>query len=374
MTLWVAQDVYDNCDFQVSEARGFLPEADPLQRLDAFPAWEAVASDLSHLINASRVREAVLALPVMDTARLNTVAEQERAMMLLSFMGHAVLRDRPGAPQSIPAQIAVPWCALAAALDRPPVLSHASVVLNNWRRIDPDGPIALGNLATLVQFHGGLDEAWFYLVTVEIEAIGARGVHHLLEAALSAERGDLQGAASHLTQAAATLAQMTTSLEKLYERCDPYIFYQRVRPFLSSLDEVEYEGVTPRRQSHHGGSAAQSSLLQSYDHALGLSHPAEPSRSYMRQMLRHMPKPHRDFIEFVGAMSLREPCTRSAQSRDAWTACVEALAAFRQRHLEVVARYVVAQAGGTSGGKGTGGTNPMVFLKQMKRDTTSPAT
>ena len=165
MILWIAQDVYDNCDYQVSEARGFLPEIDPLQRLDTYPLWESLAGELTEVINASRVREVVADLPVLKTDALQTRRELERAMMLLSFFGHAVLRDRPNAPQRVPAQIAVPWCEVAARLGRPPVLSHASVVLSNWRRIDPEGPIALGNLATLLQFHGGLDEAWFYLLT-----------------------------------------------------------------------------------------------------------------------------------------------------------------------------------------------------------------
>lgn len=68
--------------------------------------------------------------------------------------------------------MAVPLHALAKAEDTPPLLTHMSVVLNNWRRVNPDGPINVRNLKTLCCFLGSDDEAWFYLLTVEIEARG----------------------------------------------------------------------------------------------------------------------------------------------------------------------------------------------------------
>src|SRR5207302_7669367 len=74
---------------------------------------------------------------------------------------------------SLPTSIARPWVAVAARLGRPPILSYASYALDNWRRLDADGPIALGNLALLQNFLGGLDEEWFVTVHVQIEAEAA---------------------------------------------------------------------------------------------------------------------------------------------------------------------------------------------------------
>jgi indoleamine 2,3-dioxygenase len=367
--LYVAADVLENMSFDVSETRGFLPPDDPLTILEDYAEWETIATQLSALINARKLREAVAALPVISTQRLQTRAQWERAMLVLSCLGHGYLREAADDCREIPAQIAVPWCEVAAELGRPPVLSHGSIVLRNWRRIDPEGPIALGNLATLLQFHGGLDEAWFYLVTVEIEAIGARGVFHLIEAVLDADRGAFENVTSHLAIATEVMDEMSACLLRIHERCDPYIFYRRVRPFLSSLEAVAYRGVTPEVQSHHGGSAAQSSLLQTYDRALGIYHPSEPSRGYMADMLRYMPAPHRDFVDWMGRKPLRAHCDRVPPVGAAWSACAAAVARFRQHHLEIVARYVIAQATDEGGERGTGGTNPMVFLKQMKRDT-----
>lgn len=54
-----------------------------------------------------------------------------------------------------------------------PLLTNASVVLWNWRRFNSEDSVNLSNIACLRTTVAGLDEAWFYLVTVEIEAKGA---------------------------------------------------------------------------------------------------------------------------------------------------------------------------------------------------------
>ena len=65
--------------------------------------------------------------------------------------------------------MARPWFKVAQRLGRPPVLSYASYALDNWRRLDPGGPIAVGNLALLQNFLGGLDEEWFATIHVQTE-------------------------------------------------------------------------------------------------------------------------------------------------------------------------------------------------------------
>lgn len=82
------------------------------------------------------------------------------------------------------AGIAIPLSALAAAEGMPPLLTHTSVVLHNWHRLDPSGPIRTENLASNCQFLGGLDETWFYIATVEIEARGGGILGALVEVRL----------------------------------------------------------------------------------------------------------------------------------------------------------------------------------------------
>jgi indoleamine 2,3-dioxygenase len=49
----------------------------------------------------------------------------------------------------------VPWYELSEQLGRPPVLSYASYALDNWRRLDPNAPIELGNIVLLQTFWQG---------------------------------------------------------------------------------------------------------------------------------------------------------------------------------------------------------------------------
>lgn len=51
-------------------------------------------------------------------------------------------------------------------------------------RLDPSGPIRTENLACNCRFLGGLDETWFYIATVEIEARGGGVFGALLEVGL----------------------------------------------------------------------------------------------------------------------------------------------------------------------------------------------
>ena len=109
-------------------------------------------------------------------------------MMLLSYLGHAYVWGGGAPVDRLPAALAVPWHTIANRLGRPPVLSYASYALHNWRRIDPNGPIALGNIALQQNFLGGQDEEWFILVHVDIEAHAA--------AALTRRRFSERGGAS----------------------------------------------------------------------------------------------------------------------------------------------------------------------------------
>ena len=73
-----------------------------------------------------------------------------RAMLVLSFIGHAYVYQTwwSGAATRLPPVLARPWHAVASRLRLPPVLSYAAYALDNWRRLDPGGPIALGSRRT----------------------------------------------------------------------------------------------------------------------------------------------------------------------------------------------------------------------------------
>lgn len=100
---------------------------------------------------------------------------------------YIVTSSSPPAPPSpapacaIDAGVAIPLHALAAVEQMPPLMTHASLVLHNWHRLDPKGPLCARNLACNSRFLGGQDETWFYTITVEIEARGGGIFGALLE-------------------------------------------------------------------------------------------------------------------------------------------------------------------------------------------------
>ena len=92
------------------------------------------------------------------------------------------------------------------------------------------------------------------------------------------------------------LLNMNASLNKMVEQLDPEFFYHKIRPFLSSFIDIEFQGVehNPVR-SYAGGSAAQSSLIQAFDILMGITHP-HGSGKYLLAMRDHMPPAHKAFL------------------------------------------------------------------------------
>src|SRR5205823_4702295 len=79
------------------------------------------------------------------------------------------------------------------------------------------------------------------------------------------------------------LDELGSILQRMYENCDPHVFYHRVRPFLAGSKNmadaglpngVIYEDGTGNEvyRQFSGGSNAQSSLIQFFDIVLGVEH------------------------------------------------------------------------------------------------------
>src|SRR5215475_8823869 len=93
---------------ELSHERGFLPFEDPLSRLPkAFDAWESVASSLPKLFVSDRLRCALESLPPFPLDAISSERERERAMVLLSYIGHAYVWGGPRPARVLPACLAV---------------------------------------------------------------------------------------------------------------------------------------------------------------------------------------------------------------------------------------------------------------------------
>jgi indoleamine 2,3-dioxygenase len=367
---------------QVDSERGFLPLLDPLVCLPTeYSVWDEIGYDLPKLLAAGRARCVIDRLPVLDAAALPDEAAP-RAMLVLSFLGHAYVHEtwRSAVADVLPAALARPWFTVASRLGRPPILSYASYALDNWRRLDPGGPIALGNIALLQNFLGGLDEEWFVTVHVQIEAQAAPALIALPRVQQAVLDADSAALTAGLETVAAALELMNHTLLRMPENCDPYIYYHRVRPFIHGwqLHPVVYSGVaeyTGVPQTFHGETGAQSSIIPCLDAALGIRHRSDELRVYLAAMRQYMPRHHVRFLEQLeSGPSVRSFVVNSANAslRTAYTACVEGVEKFRSTHLEYAASYIQhqAQIGTNSTTYGTGGTPFMRYLKKHRDETT----
>ena len=365
-------------DYDVDRERGFLPSTDPLEELPTgFESWERVAPRVSALLLAGQLRPTLEALPIPELERLERREELERAMLLLSVFGNAYVWAEEEPARTIPRAIAVPWCRVADELGRPPIISHASIVLRNWRRIDSDGPLNLDNLETLQLFGGSPDEQWFYLIPAAMEAHGAQALVTIEGARSSVADKRLDALARELETIGRIVEELTEILLRTPEKCDPYIFYRRVRPYLTGWPEpgIVYEGVSETPVKLPGGSAAQSSLFQAIDAALGISHEHEDSRPFLLAMRGHMPPKHRAFLETLdeGGPLLRalvmEHRAAHPELADRYDGAVLALECFRKTHFEMAVRYITRQAPEPHEAKGTGGTELRTFLAKTREET-----
>jgi len=385
---YAASESADLARYEINLERGFLPSPDPLDRLPGeFAAWEAAARELPKLLVTGRVRALIERLPVLDAQRLAQDRERRRAMLLLSFLGHAYVWGEKTTTVRLPACIAVPWYEVSRQLGRPPVLSYASYALDNWRRVDSKSPIALGNIVLQQNFLGGQDEEWFILVHVGIEARAGP----LLAAILNAQRAvageQPEELEKQLLAMANTIEEIHEILLRMAEHCDPYIYYHRVRPYLHGWSNhpalpqgLVYEGVDAYRgrpQQFRGETGAQSSLVPSLDAALGIAHREDMLNRYLVEMRHYMPPAHRTFIESVEqGSSIRQFVvankSRRSSLRDVYNACVLWLERFRSVHLEYAKNYIQKQSQrGTRNPAdvGTGGTPFIPYLRKHRDET-----
>ncbi len=358
--------------FQVDPVRGFLPSRDPLKDLGGgFEAWEEAVQVLPNWLEDHEAREKLLRLPEFPVRRL-APHQCERALLMLAILAHAYVHESEPSSPTLPSVIAKPLVAVAERLGRPPVLAHGSIVLQNWERIDSDGPIELGNLRPLLTFRDTHDEGWFYLLTVEVEATGAKGISEMTAMLRAAKEDQAELVEDTLTNLLQIIPCLTRLLTRMKEGCDPGVFYENIRPYLDSLIGLTYEGIADRPvRSYAGGSAAQSTLLQALEVGLGIPHEEGRSAAFLREMRKYMPPAHRSFLNSLERMApaFVEICEADSGLQGLRKACSMELQHFRNGHMKLVSEYILAHSQHKGPGHhGTGGTDPMPFLRQLRND------
>lgn len=377
--------------YDMSAERGFLCRYDAasIQLSGDYSEAAKVAMSLPDLLPSGRVRS-LMEKSLPDTVTPEMIAtlpdQQSRmAMVHYSFMVQSYVWGEPEAPTHLPRCLAVPMVALADKLGQQPLLPYSGYVLDNWGLLDADGPVSLDNTYMIQNFLAGMDEAWFVLIHVAIEARAGDVLATMPKIVEAVEQDDLSSVQAHLESMAGVWDDIKDIFYRMPERCDPYIYFERVRPYIHGWKDnpalpqgLIYEGVERyegQGQAFRGQTGSQSSIVPSMDALFGIGHAADPLKSYLDQLHIYRPTGHRAFIDDLRANSGLRAFAKGSGHKglvDAYNANVQAVSDFRTRHLEYAASYINKQgktASGNDNEVGTGGTPFMKYLKKHRDET-----
>lgn len=304
---------------------------------------------------------------------------------------------------------------MSQQLDLPPTATYPALNLWNCGLIRDGADITNPeNVVMRHTFTGTEDEAWFYAVSVSVEAKGVRAIQLMLKCNEAIERNEHEDVLECLHLFRVVIVELSAILHRMHERCAPSVFYHRIRPFLAGSRNMAKAGL-PRGifydegdgkgswRQYSGGSNAQSTLIQFLDISLGVAHEATGStrsaqgasrQMYLDEMRKYMPQAHRLFLKHWTSTARLQEYVHRADVPPAISAVfnqtVDAMTAFRDEHTRIVARYIVLPSRESSSGtvvankniasvsseedaqsrlKGTGGTELMSFLKQTRDET-----
>ena len=373
-------------DFGLSEEFGYMQHIDPVVTLPpGNEAWDEMGKNLPKYLMGTNFRQRVKDLPAFKIETLKTDGEIRRAFLILSYIGQAYQWSDNEPAHVLPAVLAKPWYEVGKLVGRPPILSYTSYSIDNWYLLDKKGPIECGNIALLQCFLGGQDEEWFILIHIEIEKKAGKALKAIEDSQKAVAAQDLDALEKALTNLRDGIKAMYDVLARMPERCDPYVYFHRVRPYIfgwknnpSLPNGVVYEGVEEyqgKGQTFRGETGAQSAIVPALDAVLGIVHEQDQLRDYLMEMRQYMPPMHVKFIEAAeNGPSVRNfvmACNKESIKK-LFNESVELVADFRALHLEYAGTYIHAQSQKTPGNPsavGTGGTPFMVYLRKHRDET-----
>ena len=372
----------------------FLPKKDPLKTYTtdtrSLKLIADIAAHLPKLLLTGQVQKTIKnlnvnALSVNSIIKDGDIREVKLAMAHLSFISHAYIWGGKNPEKILPEAIAKPWVKLANKLERPPILSYGSYCLDNWYRVDSKEDISLQNVGLITNFLGGVDEDWFVTIHVCIENAASKAVNAATKLSYLNEDNSINDYLANLKDIVASLKEVNNIFSRMPEKCDPYIYYHRVRPFIFGTKDnpdlkkgLIYEGqFNNKPQFFRGETGAQSSIMPFLDGALGIYHTKDHLRHYLNEMRDYMPPEHRKMIEDVESRSnAKTYIQQSKRLVNEYNKCLEEIRKFRALHLEFAATYIHQQSQiknpfgrGGSTITGTGGTPFMKYLKKHRDET-----
>ncbi|KAJ3542124.1 hypothetical protein NMY22_g3624 [Coprinellus aureogranulatus] len=425
-------------DFDVDTRTGFMPPQQPLMRLpEEWSPWEealdsAIGSKLQlgdkpgvseeDRAASESWRQRIRELPILPTKDLKkSEVLLRRAHLVLAWIMHFYIHTLPpSSPIRIPAPITVPLLQVSQQLQLPPVVTYSDDVLYNWKFIDGKEKDEYGNdimptttnIDCQTLFTSTRDEAEFYLTSARMELKGVDALdlmRNMMDEMFVGDDIAIRRITTYLEELSEVIKELGDMLLAVKDVCQPQVFYDEIRPWFRGEDSTsgqrwEFEGLEldetlTRPTELSGASAGQSSLVHTLDVFLGVdkySHSKEsegssrqPRSSFLKRMQEYMPRHHRAFLNHLAhtPRPLRDfVLSKSKESPDgekllqAYNAAVQELKVFRDKHMIIVALYIIGPARRREAGtrdpssgkeelKGTGGTNMVQFLKGVRDQT-----
>ena len=368
----------DKLNFSILES-GFLPNKISTLLSNEFDDVEHIAKNLPKILANNQIEYEVLNLETEKNISNLSVDELERAMLLYSYIGHGYIWGGTSIEKVIPKNISKTWYKISQKLDRPPILSYASYALNNWKLQDVNKPFDLENIRILQNFLGGMDEDWFIMIHIAIEHEAKEILNNLKTYYLDKNEDQ-----SYLENALVSIKKINQIMNRMPEKCDPFIYYNRVRPYIfgwknnpATPNGVIYEGVeeyggTP--QLFRGETGAQSSIVPALDALLGVTHSNDPLKEYLDEMRLYMPKEHRNLLNDLDQWSENNRSNSVTEDSSVVLSdeIIKEVHAFRNKHLEYARIYIHEQSlsnQNNSNVVGTGGTPFMKYLDKHLQET-----
>ncbi len=352
--------------------RGFLPAEDPMWEFPEDSPYRVLDVEGKNLPQnlldpdfRKRVRCLELPAPPLETIGKVDVRTLRLLYVRYSFIAKGyVLQIKQPPVYELPRNIAGPLVRICKALGEVPMHKYNAYVLWNWKRIDPNGPIELGNLATIQNFtylpdaHGVNQESWFQLVHVDIEGKAAPAFPEMERASRGYKDYSMMCGRTR-----AAVNNMIGVLRRIPEHMDPATYYYTFRPYIDKFAGVKYEGVSHHRRNYRGQTGAQSSILPLLDAFFKVPHKRDNQLAkHVLTMRYYMPPAHR---KLIAAVRDELPNFKRQVPKDLWDSTLDAIAEFRSVHYGWAKLYV----GDHGIERGTGDTDFRQFLPQLRQET-----
>ena len=385
-----------NLSLDKKNVHGFISSDQPLRYLNDKNQDEQILENLAcsipKLLLTNKIRKQIDNLPDSFFSHdLLKYSEEELRLLNVqfSFLAHAYVWGDLVPSKILCKAIAEPWSNISKMLGRPPILSYASYCLDNWHKINQDEGVNLDNVALNYNFLGGIDEDWFVTIHVCIEHAANKAIQSAFEITLKTETNDCDEKVllNELTSIKEAMLEVNHIFRKMPEKCDPYIYYHRVRPYIFGWknnpalpDGLIYESCFDEKpQLFRGETGAQSSIVPTLDALLNVVHERDELREYLDEMKSYMPPSHRELIKFIENTSkVKEQVSSNKMLMELYDDCCQEISIFRSQHLRYAADYIHNQSTkstlfGSGGSKvrGTGGTPFMKYLKKHRDETDS---